>query len=666
VSLAERPLACLAEIRPSALVVDDDPATGDQFARELHAAGIDAIVVHNGKHALEVLRYETVHVVILDRHMPGLDGLEVIERLRAEPSTVHLPVILVTSDTDLTDRVYGLEHGADDYITKPVELDELVARARAQLRRRSPDDGIREFVESANDAFVSWDAFGTITEWTAQAESLFGWSRREALGESFGKMVLAPRHRIVHALRMERFLRDGERPLLGKWFELTGLHRDQREIPIEMTVWIVSHEEHHTFNAFVRDLAKRSEIEDALRDRARLQTIVNGVNDVILLTDLLGVIEYTSAAARSVLGYEPDELYGHMLDEFVHAEDQGAFTRSFDRAIETGSEIVKAQRIRARDDRYVWMETTTAVVRDSVSGEVTGLEIVSRDITSHRLADAARKRATGDLTRMIKDLRAAVGREHETVEELRALTRNKSELVATVSHELRTPLTSITAYAELLADPSVGPLSDRQRSMLEVVDRNTNRLLSMIENLLTIGGIEAGAFDVELRPLELLPIVRTAAEATLAGARSQDISLTFDLAADTGLVLGDAPQLDRVLLNLLSNALKFNVEGGSVAVSSRRLDSAVEVIVADTGIGIPPDEQNKLFAPFFRSTIAAERSVPGSGLGLAIVKNIIDRHGGDIAIQSNPGDGTTVRFTLPAAAPGAGPRSEVISKRMED
>jgi len=238
-------------------------------------------------------------------------------------------------------------------------------------------------------------------------------------------------------------------------------------------------------------------------------------------------------------------------------------------------------------------------------------------------------------------------------------------LVAVVSHELRTPLTNISAYAELLADPDVGPLSNCQRYLLEVVDRNVNALLTMVENLVTIGGIEAGAFEVEMRPLELLPIVRAAAEAMLPSAREQCIKLTLDLANDTGLALGDAPQLDRLLLNLLSNAVKFNFDGGNVTVSSRRLDSDIEIVVADTGMGIPIEEQDKLFAPFFRSTMAQERAVPGSGLGLVVVKNIVDRHGGAIKIRSAPGDGTTVRLTLPAAKPTAAQRSVSASATTE-
>ena len=493
----DRSLVPFGEVRPRALVVDDEPAARDLFARVLQRAGIDTTVAADGKSALEILGRDSIHLLILDRDMPGLSGLEVIERLRAEPATAHLPVILVTGDTDLTDRVYGLEHGADDYLTKPVECDELVARAHAQLRRRSPDDGIRQFVESANDAFVSWDSAGAITEWTAHAETLFGWSRSEVLGESFGMKILAPRHRIVHALRMERFLGGDERPLLGKWFELTALAQDGTEIPIEMTVWLVSDHDHHTFNAFIRDLSKWSEIENALRDRARLQTVVDGVSDVIVLTDLAGIIVYSSPSARTGFGFEPHELYGHVLDEFVHVDDQQIFGRTLDRAINSGSGLVKAQRIRTRDGRYVWMEAATGVVRDGASGEVTGLEIVLRDITSRKLADEARKRATGELTQMIIDLRLDVDREHEEIEYLLARDRVKTDLVTAVSKELRSQLTSICGYIELLGVATVEAPSTRERSMLDNVEGKINGILTIVENLAkmertSMGGMETG------------------------------------------------------------------------------------------------------------------------------------------------------------------------------
>jgi PAS domain S-box-containing protein len=565
---------------------------------------------------------------------------------------VHLPVILVTGDTDLTDRVYGLEHGADDYLTKPVAFDELVARARAQLRRRSPDDGIRQFVEAANDAFVAWDGVGAITEWTSQAESLFGWTRDEVLGESFAMVVLAPRYRLIHALRMERFECDDTRPTLGTWFELTALRRDGREIPIEMTVWSVVHDERRTFNAFVRDLSRRFEIEDALRDRARLQAIVDGVNDVIVLTDLAGVIVYTSPSAPTVLGFDADDLAGRQLVELVHPEDRDAVGRAFDAARELGAELVKEQRVRTAGGDYLWMDMTAAAVRE-LAGNVSGFEFVARDVTTTKLADSARKRATCDLARMVMDLRSSLDHERDVVAELQTQLNMTNALLEAIPHQLRAPITSIRAYVDRLADAEIAERAESRQCLIDVVRRDSRFAVDMIENLHTIAGVESGRLALERSAVELRPIVARAVEAMQPRARERQVTLTTDLSPCTGLVLADEQQLERVLTNLFANAIAFNRDGGTVAVSTRRLDAEVEVVVADSGIGIPPEEHGGIFTPFFRSSLTTEHDALGSGLGLVVVRHLVDLHEGTIAVHSAPGSGTTVRFTLPYLAQGS-------------
>jgi signal transduction histidine kinase len=235
------------------------------------------------------------------------------------------------------------------------------------------------------------------------------------------------------------------------------------------------------------------------------------------------------------------------------------------------------------------------------------------------------------------------------VEELQQLDRIKTEFVSTVSHELRTPLTSITGYVEMLVDEAAGDLSEKQRSMLEVVERNTCRLLTMIDNLLTIGSIDSGAFDLELTSVEVAPLLRAAVRALLPTARERGVELQVDIATNPGLVLADAAQLDRAVLNVLSNAVKFTGEGGRVTLGAIRSETDVVISVSDTGVGIPHDEQAELFTPFFRSSTAIESETQGTGLGLVIVKNIIERHDGTIRLESTPGVGTTVTFTVPAS-----------------
>jgi PAS domain S-box-containing protein len=633
---------------PRALVVDDDSMLRTLFSRVLNHAGIETTVADDGASALEILERDPSYVVILDNNMPGITGLEVVRKLRANPETVNIPVILVTGEADLSDRVRGLELGADDYITKPVEPDELVVRVRAQLRRGFSADPLRTFVESANDAFVAWDADGRITEWTAHAEALFGWTRAEIIGKPFSATVLAPRHRETHDDRMRRFALAGEAPMLGEWIELTGRHRDGRDIPVEMTVWIVDDHGRQIFSTFMRDLTAKRDLQNALRESARLQAVVDSSPDLIMLTDTDGSILYTSPSSRDIVGFEPDELYGRCCDDLVHPSDRVEFIRARTRSLASGADIATTHRFITKEGGHVWVEASSAATRHPVSGKITGLELVARDITNRKLAEQEREQVMEDLARANTNLRDAISREQRMVEDLQKLDRLKTEFVATVSHELRTPLTSISGYVEMLVDQGAGELTAKQQAMLEVVERNTRRLLLMIDNLLTIGRIEAGAFDVKTEPVEAVPLIRGAIKAMLPTAQERGIAIQVDFVHNPGIILADSAQLDRAILNVLSNAVKFTPSGGRVTVTTDRLDDEVIISVADTGVGIPLDEQERLFTPFFRSSTSVKSETQGTGLGLVIVKNIVEGHNGTIRLDSTPQVGTTVTFTIPA------------------
>ncbi|MEV7180307.1 ATP-binding protein [Kitasatospora sp. NPDC093679] len=245
--------------------------------------------------------------------------------------------------------------------------------------------------------------------------------------------------------------------------------------------------------------------------------------------------------------------------------------------------------------------------------------------------------------------------ETELVDRLQALDKAKNDFLSTVSHELRTPLTSIVGYVELLANDS-GPLSDDQRHMLKVVDSNAARLRNLIEDLLTISRIESGAFTSERLPIDLRRLVNSSVEAIRPAASAVPVTLRQVPAEDDLIVLGDAPQLDRVLMNLLTNAVKFTPPGGLVTVSTCCRNGEAVLTVGDTGIGIPEKDQKDLFHRFFRASNATERAIPGTGLGLAIVRSIVTNHEGRLEIRSTEGEGTTVTARLPLLpdVPGSG------------
>ena len=236
----------------------------------------------------------------------------------------------------------------------------------------------------------------------------------------------------------------------------------------------------------------------------------------------------------------------------------------------------------------------------------------------------------------------------EQNERLRELDQLKDEFVSLVSHELRTPLTSIRGYIELLLE-DLEPSETGRRRYLEVVERNSHRLLELVNDLLFLAQVEAGKLAIERRPVDLGLVVDECVEASAPVADSKGIVL----AAHVGRVPkldGDRARLAQMLDNLVSNALKFTPKGGRVDVRLNADGETALLEIEDTGAGIPPEEQGRLFERFFRSSTAIENAIPGTGLGLTITKAIVERHGGHIEIESRENAGTVVRVSLPLAA----------------
>ncbi len=227
----------------------------------------------------------------------------------------------------------------------------------------------------------------------------------------------------------------------------------------------------------------------------------------------------------------------------------------------------------------------------------------------------------------------------------RDLDRLRDAFVAAVSHELRTPLTSISGFLEMLDDEE-HQLGETGRSYLSVIRRSTGRLQRIVEDLLLVAQIEAHRLELQLAPADLGEIAAAAVEAARPAADEKGVSLELRR-GETRTFAADADRLAQVLDNLVSNAVKFTDRDGSVVVSTSGDASWVRVTVADTGVGIPADEQGQLFSRFFRASTATRRAIPGTGLGLVIARAIVDEHHGTISLESREGEGTRVTVALP-------------------
>jgi signal transduction histidine kinase/CheY-like chemotaxis protein len=268
------------------------------------------------------------------------------------------------------------------------------------------------------------------------------------------------------------------------------------------------------------------------------------------------------------------------------------------------------------------------------------------------------------LATSIADLEASNRSLQRSNVELRELDRLKSDLLANVSHELRTPLTSLKGYAEALSEELLGPLTEAQREALEVSSRNVDRLLYMINELLSYARFDSGRVQIERRALDLGAVARQVVDSAFA-ARGPDLNLHLAVEEHLPTVDADGQRIAQVLDNLLTNAIKFTPEGGRVDVRLWRDGGEVVTEVEDTGIGIPREEQQRIFERFYQVESSSTRKFGGIGLGLAIVRQILDAHGTTIELSSEPGEGSTFRFRLPVAAhletsEGQGPRVVVV------
>ena len=261
-----------------------------------------------------------------------------------------------------------------------------------------------------------------------------------------------------------------------------------------------------------------------------------------------------------------------------------------------------------------------------------------------------------DSTRVERALR-------ERNEALETAGRLKSEFIANVSYELRTPLNAIIGFAEILANQYFGELNPRQLDYSRGILDSSHRLMSLINDILDLATIEAGYMTLETQEIDIHAMMSGVLALSRERARNKNLALNFDCPTDIGTLTGDERRLRQALFNLISNAINFTPGGGSVTLTARRINGEVALAVIDTGVGVPQEDQARIFEKFERGSPLARQS--GPGLGLSLVKSFIELHGGRVVLTSSPGSGTTVTCYL-SAAPAAPAVAEAQSASTGD
>lgn len=392
-------------------------------------------------------------------------------------------------------------------------------------------------------------------------------------------------------------------------------------------------------------------IRSAEAERDLVRGIVDGASGVAIIgTDPAGRITLFNPGAERLLGYAADEVMGR-LSRTLHT-DAAVTAKASELGVADDFVTVTQTMI----DRHL-VDTPIRFLRKDGVERVHAMTLRRVTVGDETLGFVATSEDITDQLDVEQTLRDALEVERRAVERLQQVDEVKDQFVSTVSHELRTPITSILGYLELLTDGALGDLSDRQRDGLLRVQSNSQRLLSLIDDLLTLSRVAEDGLRTR-EELDVRDAVRTAfAVVAPAWEPPRWLDVTLALPEDPVVVEGNAEMLERLVVNLLGNAVKFTDDGGSVTVSLCLDDGPERPVavlrVADTGIGIPEAEQDQLFTRFFRSSLAEARAIQGSGLGLSITRAIAEHHGGTIEVRSRPGEGTVVDVRLPLAVPVA-------------
>jgi len=662
--------------RATLWVVEDSP-TQAEMARIVLAPSHEVVLLPDAPSVLSRLeQHEPPDVLVVDWHLPGMDGLELCRRLRSTLDEATLPILIMTGHAQEHEVVEALSSGANDYVTKPYNPAELRVRVQtlARLKRlhasarstqrdlEEAEQRFRAITESVPQLVWSTGADGHHDYFNARWSEYTGLTLAESEGQGWA--------RALHPDDMDRTLRLWEEAVRsGEPYEVEYRYRRAadgsyrwflgRALPVKdasgrITRWFGS----------CTDIEEQKRDQDRERFLAEASQILGSsldASETLAGVMRLSVSRIATLAVLELLG-DDRRLGGHTM--VTHA-DPAAEARVLEmlRGSPPSEEHLLSVVLRTQRAQLVRLtpEVLQSVARDARQAEVlAGLGVRSlmavplvargqalgvlaflsseRDYASEDLALAEEVGRRSALSLDNARLFEMAQRERARAEEA---SRAKDEFLAVVSHELRTPLNAILGWMQMLQSGALPP--EKRARALDVVERNAKNQLALIEDLLDVSRIVSGKLRLNVQQIDLGRIVESALDAIRPAAEAKSIGIQHEIAPIRSLA-GDPDRLLQVISNLLTNAVKFTPSGGRIEVRLGRAADAVELSVTDSGRGIAPEFLPHVFERF-RQADGQARALGGLGLGLAIVRNIVELHGGTIAAHSE-GEGRGARFEV--------------------
>jgi DNA-binding response OmpR family regulator len=668
----------------SALIVDDSLTVRMDLKEAFEAASFQVTLCASAAEAREAIAKAPTEVVVLDVLLPDGDGIELLRQIRNDERAQDTVVLLLSSETEVADRILGLRTGADEYVGKPYDANYVIARTLELLRLKRGEQGgttADHTVLLIDDSLTFRDAMREaleaagyqVTTAASGEEGLrFAAASRPGAIVVDGQLPGIDGNAVIRHVRLDAALRGVPCLLLtasdDKGAELDALDagadafvRKDEEVSVILA----------RLGAALRSTESRAnESTSSLLSPKKILTVDDSATYLQELAANLREEGYDVVPARS--GEEALELLAvQPVDCILMDLEMPGLSGQ-----ETCMRIKAAPGVRdipliiltARDDRTSMLESLGAGADDHIckTHEFGVLKARVRAQLRRKQFEDENRRIREDLlheqhaaaveraARELAETRAALVDELERKSrDLERATQAKGRFLATMSHEIRTPLNAIIGMANLLNGT---PLNDEQREYAQVIRTGGDHLLAVINDILDFSSLESGKLPLENRPFNVAELVEESMDLVAAHAREKSLELAYELSPEVpDTVMGDANRVRQILVNFLSNAVKFTARGEVVVeVNNGVTDDGrheLHCSVRDTGIGIPQNKFDRLFQSFSQVDASTRREYGGTGLGLAICKRLAELMHGKVWAESEMGSGSTFHFSMLASVP---------------
>ncbi|HEY1657369.1 MAG TPA: PAS domain S-box protein [Candidatus Sulfotelmatobacter sp.] len=502
-------------------------------------------------------------------------------------------------------------------------------KSQENLRRAVETN--RLIVDTALDAVITMDAQGAITDWNKQAEMVFGWSNKEAIGQHMSDLIIPERLRMAHERGLRHFLATGDGPILGRRIEVTAIRRNGVEFPAELEVSPMRLGQNWFFGAFIRDITDSKLAEKRLTEsELNLRQMTETIPEMLWSATAEGTIDYCNARVLDYTGFSAEEIMGSGWTKLLHPDDVERTARTWRSCVATGAPYrVEIRTFHATDRTYRWCVTSALPLLDQ-QGRILKWYGTVVDMHDWRHAQEELRNTQAELARV-------------------ARVMTMGELTSSIAHEVNQPLFGImtntdTCLLMLSTDP---PDIDGARETTQRTMRDANRASDVIKRLRALYSKK----DPSPELMDLNQATREVISLSLSDLQRWRVIVLQELADNLPLLMADRVQVQQVIMNLVRNAsdAMSNIDDRPRELlirTEREEGDRVQLSVKDAGVGFEPQAADRLFEAFYTT------KHEGMGIGLSISRSIIEAHEGRLWATANDGPGATFSFSIPCKAAG--------------